>query len=63
MRPGSRWPFTSFLLFCCKDVDARDKPGHDEVGTAFGVRRSGVLLFKPVNDIETRIDQLATQQI
>src|SRR5258708_7898542 len=28
---GLSWPSTSFLRRCCLDVDARDKPGHDEL--------------------------------
>jgi len=29
--PGSSRPSTSFVPRCFKDVDARDKPGHDEL--------------------------------
>jgi hypothetical protein len=28
-------PSTSFLLLRCEDVDARDKPGHDELSYGF----------------------------
>jgi hypothetical protein len=29
--PGLSRPSTSTLFDCCKDVDARDKPGHDDL--------------------------------
>src|SRR6266851_2400384 len=52
-------PSTSFLLLRSKDVDARDKPGHDEFQRRFLVRLSGMTACARLTLRANRLDIVA----